>query len=215
MHRLYNSASAIAAFSSRRTVDARFLAERVAGVARQLGIETALIGAAALAAHHYVRGTDDIDLATSVDPRTTLRELQEALVQLGLHAKLNMPDDEDVLGGVLGVWEREDAEGTPLEVVEVVNFHNPYHPRPNPAAHAIGNAMPLEEGSQLRYVRLPDLIALKLYAGGRTDLADIGELLVKNPLADVDEIRIVAARYDRDGNLERLIAEARARISST
>lgn len=195
-------------------MDASSLAERVAKAAHQLGIDTALIGAAALAAHHYVRGTDDIDFATSVDPRTTLQELQEALVHGGLHAKLNMPDDEDVLGGVLGVWEREDAEGAPLEVVEVVNFYNPYRPRPNPAARAIRNAVPLEEGSRLRYVRLPDLVALKLYAGGRTDLADIGELLVKNPNADVAKIRETAAPYDRDDNLERLIEEARIRISA-
>lgn len=192
-------------------MDAASLAERVAEVARQLGIEMALIGAAALAAHNYVRGTNDVDLATAVDPRTTLRELQEALTKLALHTKLNMPDEDDVLGGVLGVWEHEDEEGTPVDVVEVVNFHNPYRPRPNPAARAIGNAMPLEAGSPLRYVRLPDLVALKLYAGGRTDLADIGELLVKNPEADVNEIRSAAAPYDRDDNLERLIAEARAR----
>ncbi len=47
------------------------LAERVAGVARDLGIETALSGASALAAHNYVRGTIDLDFATSVDPRAT------------------------------------------------------------------------------------------------------------------------------------------------
>lgn len=44
------------------------LAERVAGIARELGISTAVIGAVALAAHKYVRGTHDVDLATHVDP---------------------------------------------------------------------------------------------------------------------------------------------------
>ena len=43
------------------------LAERVAEIARGLGIETALIGATALAVHGYVRGTLDIDLASIVD----------------------------------------------------------------------------------------------------------------------------------------------------
>ena len=105
-------------------------------------------------------------------------------------------------------------KGNPLELVEVVNVHNPYRPRRNPAARAIENAIPLEEGSHLRYVRIPDLVALKLYAGSRTDLADVVELLVKNPEADLDEIRGIAGPYDRDGNLEQLIDEARQRVST-
>lgn len=189
------------------------LAERVAEVARQLGIEAALIGASALAAHNYVRGTQDVDLATAVDPRTDLRRLQTELRNLGLQAELNMPDDEDVLGGVLGVWQTEDDEGNPVELVEVVNFYNPYRPSKNPAAVAIKNAFPLDESTSLRCVRLPDLVALKLYAGGRQDLADIGELLAKNPHADRDEIRTVAGPFDRDSNLELLITEASTRAA--
>lgn len=190
------------------------LAERVAGVARDLGIQTALIGASALAAHNYVRSTMDVGLATIVDPDTELRRLEQALRDLGLHTQLNMPDDEDVLGGLLRIWENEDEDGEPLELVEVVNFSNPYRPSLNPAADAIRNAVPLDEGSNLRYVRVPDLVALKLYASGRTDLADIVELLVRNPDADLDEIRGVALPYDRDNSLEGLIAEARQRVAT-
>ena len=40
------------------------LAERVAEAARELGIETALIGAMAMAVHKYLRGTADVDLGT-------------------------------------------------------------------------------------------------------------------------------------------------------
>jgi hypothetical protein len=189
------------------------LAERVAEAARKLGIEMALIGASALAAHNYVRATDDVDLATLVDPRTELRDLQQALHDLGLHAELNPPDDEDVLGGLLGVWEHEDDQGRPLDLVEVVNFYNPFRPTPNPAASAIKNSVRVDEHTNLRYVSLPDLVALKLYAGGRQDLADIGELLVNNPAADRDEIRSVAGPYDRGGDLERLIAEAALRVT--
>lgn len=96
----------------------------------------------------------------------------------------------------------------------MVNFSNPYRPSLNPAADAIRNAVPLDEGSNLRYVRVPDLVALKLYASGRTDLADIVELLVRNPDADLDEIRGVALPYDRDNSLEGLIAEARQRVAT-
>ena len=63
----------------------------------------------------------------------------------------------------------------------------------------------------LKYVQLPDLIALKLYAGNRKDLADIVEVLVANPNANLDEIRAVAGPYDRTSELETLIAEATLR----
>lgn len=189
------------------------LAERVAEAARKLDIETALIGASALAAHNYVRGTDDVDLGTAVDPRTALKSLEQALRDLGLNAELRMPDEEDDLGGVLSVWEREDEDGRPLDLVEVVNFYNPYRPKPNPALAAIKNAVPLDERTNLKYVRLADLVALKLYAGSRKDLADIGEVLAQNPDADVEEIRAVAKPYDRSGELEHIIAEAAQRRS--
>ncbi len=62
------------------------LAERVAEVARALGIETALIGAMAMAVHKYVRGTSDVDLATNLDSINELRGLQAKLDALGLMA---------------------------------------------------------------------------------------------------------------------------------
>ena len=85
------------------------LAERIASVAADLNIPTALIGAMALAAHNYVRGTADIDLATAVDPNTTLRLLQNKLDSLGLRTELNLPDADDSLGGLLRV-SANDAE---------------------------------------------------------------------------------------------------------
>ena len=203
-------------YSSVRAMDelAPFdLAERVAEAAQQLDIEMALIGASALAAHNYVRGTDDVDFGAAVDPHTALRALEQALLELGLHAELSMPDHEGDLGGVLRVWEHEDADGRRLDLVEVVNFYNPDRPRANPAKAAIQNAVFLDVHTKLKYVRLADLIALKLYAGSRTDLADIAEVLAKNPEADVDEIRTVAKPYDSTGQLEQLIAEAALRAS--
>jgi hypothetical protein len=67
----------------------------------------------------------------------------------------------------------------------------------------------VREGSPLRIVPIPHLIALKLYAGGYKSKADIVELLVRNPDLDLDEVRTVCARYGLDG-LEELIAESRS-----
>ena len=53
---------------------------------------------------------------------------------------------------------------------------------------------------------LPQLVALKLYAGGLKSKADILELLTRNPEADLDEIRKVCKRY-RVGGLDAILRE--------
>lgn len=190
------------------------LAERVANAAKDFRIETALIGASALAVHNYVRATEDVDLATAVDPYTKLTALQAALDRQGLKTRLLLPDEDDLLGGVLKVWEREDEEGEPIDVVEVVNFQNPHRPgRLNPGANAIKNSIQLDAQSSLRCVQLRDLIALKLFAGSMRDLGDIAELLVANASADLVEIRETASPYDRSNELERILKEVELRIS--
>lgn len=105
------------------------LAEQVSKTAESLGIQTALIGAAALAVNGYARGTEDIDLAAAV-PIGELRRLLTAYRAVGLRAELRVPHEEDALGGVLVVWATEDEEGSPADVVEVVNFLNPLRQEP-------------------------------------------------------------------------------------
>ena len=77
------------------------------------------------------------------------------------------------------------------------------------AIHVVNEAAGPLADSTLRCVTLEDLVALKLYAGGRHDLADIEQLLANNPDADVEAIRATAAAFDREGELEGLIASAR------
>jgi hypothetical protein len=175
------------------------LAERVSVIARGLGIESVLIGAYALAAHRYVRGTLDIDLGIDEKP-DPLHALVRALESAGLHARL--PDDDDVLGGVIRVWVNVDEDGDPVEPLDVVNFRNPYRPRATPASDAIQNAESVPERPALRYPRLVDVIALKVYAGGPQDEADVLALLAHNPGADREEIRRTCHRY----GLERIDA---------
>jgi hypothetical protein len=181
------------------------LAERVATIARQLGVESALIGAAALAVHRYTRGTQDIDLAVAVLPHVQLVELARQLDAAGLRTSLRLPDDDDPLGGVLSVRSAQGDDSD--DVVEVVNFLNPGNPSPARVAAAIARAEPLPD-SPLRCVRIEDLVALKLYAGGFGDLADIVNLLARNPDVDVDALRATAAPFDTNGVLDRLIDEA-------
>jgi hypothetical protein len=183
------------------------LAERVAAEARRLGVEAVLIGAAALAVHRYTRGTEDIGLAVAADPYTQLVALQQALRSNGLDTQLRFPDEDDPLGGVLVVHGSHADDAEPTDVVEVVNFRNPARTLPTPAPGAIARAQ-LLPGSSLRCVTIEDLIALKLYAGGLSDLADVEQLLANNPEADLSAIRAVAAPFDRGGILDTLIDRA-------
>ncbi len=185
------------------------VAEQVSQAAARLGIPTALIGAAALAVHGYVRGTDYLELAIAV-PLDGLRQLLAVSKAAGLGAELRLPVDEDRLGGVLVVWASEDDEGNPTDVVQVVNFLHPQSQKTNPAAEAIARAVPLD-GLHLSCVAMADLVALKLYAGSRSDLADIVELLAHNADTDLDVLRSIVGRFDHADRLDDLVAEATMR----
>ncbi|MDQ3365677.1 MAG: nucleotidyl transferase AbiEii/AbiGii toxin family protein [Myxococcota bacterium] len=185
------------------------LAEHVAATARGLNIETALIGASALAVHGYVRGTSDIDLASMVDPYTELPRLQQALEADGFKTKLNFPDADDDLGGLLRVWKAAADDGDPIEPVDVVNLLNPHRPLRLPARAMITDAVRIDEHSSLRCVTLPHLILLKLYAGARRDLADVVAVLEENPDVDTEALRLLCKQYGHT-EIDILIAEANA-----
>jgi hypothetical protein len=111
---------------------------------------------------------------------------------------------------VLDVGESVDDDGDLVTELQIVNFYNPHRPRVNPGIKAVARAEVIDASSGLRCVRLDDLVALKLDAGSRKDLADIVEVLARNPDADFDLIRTTCKPYDKAAVLETLIAEASA-----
>src|SRR5690606_6199820 len=114
------------------------------------------IGAIALAAHHYVRQTEDLDFGINASlPK--MRQLTESFRKAGFQVDFREPDAEDPLGGVI------DVRG-PFGLVQIVNFENRF---PAVIADAVrASTLVVREGSSLRLVPIPHLIALKLYAGG-------------------------------------------------
>ena len=173
-------------------------AERVARLLSENGVSAVVIGAVALAAHRYVRNTEDIDLGVDADLRK-MRLLADVLREDGFNAEFHEPDGDDPLAGVI------DVSG-PFGLVQVISFAGRF-----PAAirdALAGEDSRIRPGSDLRLIPIPQLVALKLYSGGSKAKADIVESLRRNPEADLGEIRETCRRYrlrGLDAILEELI----------
>jgi hypothetical protein len=171
-------------------------AEQVVAILERHRVGAVVIGAVALAAYHYVRQTHDVDLGVNADV-STLRDVLISLRQAGFTAELREPDGDDPLGGVI------DVTGV-FGMLQIISFAGRF---PTVIEDAIGAAtLVVRPGSPLKLVPLPQLVALKLYAGGLRSKADIVELLRRNPDVDLDEIRAVCKRYRLRG-LEGVLAE--------
>lgn len=164
-------------------------AESIAAILAEEGVPAIVIGAVALAAHQYVRSTMDVDFGVEADLKQ-MRRLSDTLRSLGYDAELREPDADDPLGGVI------DIPGA-FGLVQIVNFSDRF-----PAA--IRDALDGEEirtrpNGGLRVMPIPQLVALKLYAGGLKSLADIVELLRRNPQADLEMIGETCRKYRLSG----------------
>lgn len=160
-------------------------AERVAAILLENGVQALVIGAIALAAHRYIRFTQDIDLAVDADLRT-MRICTQAMSKAGYQAVLHEPDGDDPLGGVIDI-------SASCGLVQVISFAGRFPAAINDAL--AGGRLRLFPGSSLRLVPIPQLVALKLYAGGHKAKSDIIELLRRNPEQDRDEITRTIRRY--------------------
>jgi hypothetical protein len=174
------------------------LVERVAAALAREGVDCAIIGSVALAAHGFVRATRDVDLAVLVAPSPTLSRLASALRAEGLTVEHVAPAPDDDLGGVVTVT----AAGA--DPVQVVNFYNP--PRSGGAlvraALATAAAMP---GLPARVVDLPHLVALKLATDAFRDEVDVGDLLAARPDAPLAEVRALCGSHGLGAALERVL----------
>lgn len=171
-------------------------AEQVVEILAQHRVDAVVIGAVALAAHHYVRHTRDIDLGVNAD-LSVLHDVLSTLQENGFTAELHEPDGADPLGGVIDVTGQ-------FGLIQIVSFGGRF---PAVIEDAIRDAtMVIRPGSALKLVPLPQLVALKLYAGGFKSKSDIAELLRRNPDADIDGIRALCKRYRLSG-LESILSE--------
>ena len=160
------------------------VAAEVAALLASRGARSAVIGAVALAVRGYPRATEDVDLATVVDPRTILSEVARELRDRGYETDLTMPDADDPLGGVLTV------RAPNADPVQVVNYFNPWNGWAEVGKHAVETAE-AEALPGLAVVDVPHLVALKLYAGGRKSELDVLELIDRVSAATLESVRTV------------------------
>ena len=179
-----------------KTEDLLQAAGQVMDVLAQLRVDAVVIGGVALAAHHYVRLTYDIDLGVNVNVEK-LHEIASSLKQAGFHIELREPDSQDPLGGVI------DVKGS-FGLLQIISFADRFPAVIDDALST--HPVALCPGSALKIIPLPQLVALKLYAGGLKSKADILELLKRNPDTDLKEISDVCKRYRLQG-LDDIISE--------
>jgi hypothetical protein len=125
---------------------------------------SALIGALAVAAHGYVRATDDIDFLSSV----AAKEVQASLGRGGITARIRRGDAFE--GDIASVVYGEHA-GISFEVISP----------PVPIDWKRTIALEVEPGFLLRVVDLDTLVGLKVRAAGPQDLIDVVHLVRLHP----------------------------------
>lgn len=140
------------------------LISRIASRLEAAGIPWAMIGASAIAAHGVSRSTLDLDVLVK-DPRVLDPGMWESLAPIAT-VDLRRGDADDPLAGVA----RFSAAGE--RPVDLVVARGAWIEGVLQRAAEIS----LEPGI-LRVVQRPDLILLKLYAGGSQDRWDIEQLL--------------------------------------
>ena len=138
------------------------LLERVSAHLTRHAIEHALIGAAAMAVHGVSRSTLDQDLLV-LDRRVLEDDLWQPLIDEA-DVDIRRGDPDDPLAGVVRLSRKDDR------IVDVVVGRHRWE------TDILSRAVHMGV-SPLRVAQRPDLILLKLYAGGSQDRWDIEQLL--------------------------------------
>lgn len=176
-------------------MDLRRVLDRLTLDLRDAGIEHALIGGLALAAHGVARATGDLDLLVDGDRSDDVHQI---LVDQGyecLHRSeyaANYASDNPAAGRVDLLFARREYGRAMLR-------------RARPDASRPEDPLPVVDAA--------DLIGLKVQASAnnpgrrRLDLADIQRLMERAPDLDLARVREYFRLFDREKELEALLEE--------
>jgi hypothetical protein len=174
------------------------LLARVSRILSERGIAHAVIGAAALAAHGVPRATADLDLL-AFDPACLDPSLWEGLRAAGVEVQVRRGDEVDPLAGVVRMAMK--GEG-PVDLIVGRELWQ---------REILGRARAYRIGEgPVPVVTAPDLVLLKLYAGGPQDAWDIDQLLDADPsLRAGVEMRLDALPAECAALWRRIVAQKR------
>ena len=167
------------------------LADVAARLSSVLGDGSLLIGGLAVAAWGHVRATEDVDFVSKLDPE----EIQSRLEAHAIGTELRRGD---VLEGDIP-WVLHGHIGN-------VTFQ--VLPPLVPIAWENALAVELSEETEIAIVDLPDLIRLKIRAGGPRDLWDVAVLLKQHDEL-TDDARAWAEELERGDDLDAWLNDPR------
>lgn len=161
-------------------------------------IDYAVIGAMAAAVHGVMRASLDADAVMLVTDQE-LRELQSKFIALGFTAELRRGDLEDPIPAILLLSDPYANKVDLLAGIRGLEKES--------FSRCIEVAF---EGGPLRFIGLEDFIAMKVFAGGPTDLSDAGHAIsVSFEQLDLPLLRRLALRFGKPTlrKCEELLAE--------
>ncbi len=157
----------------------------------------ALIGALAVAAHGYVRATEDVDFVSPADPKEIRARLAKAGIESGTRRG-------DVLEGDIPSVVQGTLDGIRFDVI--------FPPVPIDWNRTV--RLPLTKESRLRVVDLDTLVRLKLHAGGPQDLIDVVHLVRLHP--EIEEKALaVSESYGIQNQLSTWLSDPRIRANQS
>jgi hypothetical protein len=160
-------------------------------------VEYAVIGALAASVHGAVRASMDADVLLSVESREA-KSLESGLMASGFHTELRRGDFADPIPGLLAV---SDSFGNRVDLLLGLK---------GTERQAFSRVVEIPfQGSTLKFIGREDFIAMKVFAGGPTDLVDARRAIsAARDSLELDLLRRLAHRYGRDAaeSLERLLA---------
>lgn len=171
---------------------------RLGDVSRLLderGIGHTVIGAMALAVHGVVRASDDIDILVT-DPRSLDPRTWTTLAEQGIDVEIRRGDSDDPLAGVVRL-------GKILPHIDVIVGRYAWQ------SAIIDRSPELSVlGANVRVATAPDVVLLKLYAGGPQDAWDILQLLDAVPGIEADVTRgLVGLPHDATRFWQRILTD--------
>jgi hypothetical protein len=150
------------------------------------GVSYAVIGAMAAAVHGVVRASIDADVVLSADA-ARLRQLEKRFLAAGFQTQLRQGDCEDPVPAVLALGDPHRNRVDLLAGLRGLE----------PAAFSRALTVPFQ-GETLRVIAREDFVAMKVFAGGPTDLTDArAAIRIAGESLDLVLLRRLAQHYGR------------------